>query len=59
MIVSGYWHNATVNRQVRYNQVKQHQPRMILGCVTVLMSISVDSPSNETLNWGPLALLLQ
>ena len=38
-----------------YNGVKQHQPRLILGRV----SISVDYPLDETLNRGTLALLLR
>ena len=44
-----------------YPGVKQHRLWFVLGWVTVLisMSISADSPSDETLNRGPLALLLR
>ena len=44
-----------------YNGVNQHWPQLVLGWVTVLvhMYISVDSPSDENLNRGPLALLLR
>ena len=44
-----------------YNGVKQHRPTFVPGWVTILisMSISVDSPLDETLNRGPLALLLR
>ena len=38
-----------------YNGVKQHWPRLVLGWVTEL----VYSPVDETVNRGPLALLLQ
>ena len=41
----------------RCNKVKLHWPRLVLGWVTVLV-YSVDSPSDETLNRGPLSLLL-
>ena len=33
--VSGYWHTATVN--CLYTRFKQHQPRFVLGWVTVLV----------------------
>ena len=43
-----------------YAGVKQHWPWFVLRWVTVLyMSISADSPLDETLNRGPLALLLR
>ena len=53
---SGYWHTAY------YAGVKQLQHRPWF-CTWVGdrsgMSISADSPSDETLNRGPLALLLR
>ena len=42
-------------------KVKQHRPRFVHAWMgdRISMSISVDSPSDETLNQGPLVLLLR
>ena len=57
-IGSGYWHTITANRLVRWGKATS-----ALVCTWVGdrsgMSISADSPSNETLNRGPLELLLR
>ena len=42
-----------------YTGVKQHLPRFVHGWVIVLVCQFWLSLSDETLNWGPLALLLQ
>ena len=58
MYVSGHWHIVTVNRLVHWGYAT-----LALVCTwmgdRISMSISVDSPSDETLNRGPVALLLQ
>ena len=53
--VSGYWHTAIVNRLVHWGKATSDSVRTWMG---ISMSISVDSNSEETLNRGPLALLL-
>ena len=56
MCINDYWHTATVNCLI-------HRYTAALVCTWIgerlNMSISVDSPSNETLDRGPLALPLQ
>ena len=68
MFIDGYGRNETslsvvigilLQSTARYNRVKQHRPWLVLGWVTISMSISVDSPLDETLNRGPLVLLLR
>ena len=57
-LVSGYWHTATVNRLVHWGLATLALVITWMGD-RISMSISVDSPSEETLNRGPLALLLR
>ena len=57
-LISGYWHIATVNCQVQWSKETSASVTTWMGdCIS--MSISVDDPSNETLNQGHLALLLR
>ena len=56
-MVKGHWHTITVNRLVCWGLATSG-----LVCTWIddhSMSISADSPSDETLNRGPLALLLR
>ena len=55
---SGYWHTATVNQLVRRGLATSALVCTWMGD-RISMSISDDSPSDETINQGPLALLLR
>ena len=55
---SGYWHTATVTCLVHLGQATSPSVSTWMGD-RISMSISVNSPSDETLNRGPLALLLR
>ena len=57
---SGYWHSLPLRPTALYAKVKQQRP-WFCTCMGDRsgMSIYADSPSAETLNRGPLALLLR
>ena len=56
--VSGYWHTATANRLEQWGYATSASVSTWMGdCIS--MSISVNSPSDETLNQGPVVLLLR
>ena len=57
-IFSGYWHAATANFLVQWGQATSTLVSTWMGD-RIIMSISVDSPSDDTLNRGPLELLLR
>ena len=57
--VSGYWHTVAVNRQVQQGSATSASVCTWRGDRITIMSFSVDSPSGETLNRGPLTLLLR
>ena len=52
---SGYWHTTTANRLVRWGKATSTLVCTWMGD-SIGVSISADSPSDETLNRGPLAL---
>ena len=54
---SGYWHITTVHHLIHWGEATSASVCTVMGdCIS--MSISIDSPSEETLNRGPLVLLL-
>ena len=57
VFVSGYWHTATVNCLVYWCTATLASVGWMGDRIS--MSITVDCPSDETLNQSPLVLLLQ
>ena len=57
-MTSGCWHTATVNRLVRWGHETSAPGCSWMGD-RISMSISADSPLDETLKQGPLAMLLR
>ena len=56
VIVSGYWNTANINCVVQVGYTSASVSTWMGDRIS--MSSSIDSPLDETLNQGPLALLL-
>ena len=54
--ISGYWHTSMVNRLVHLGLASVNTCKG--DRISMSISVDIDSPLDETLNRGPLALLL-